>query len=58
MTVGEALLGLIPHMIAFPKDPEFCLKIGGILVERSKPFAASRGDVKEFAPRVLELLDK
>lgn len=58
ITAGEALLRLIPHMIAFPKDPEFCLRIGGILVENSAHFEALRGDVKEFAPRVLELLDK
>lgn len=58
ITAGEALLRLVPHMIAFPKDPEFCLRIGGILVEKSARFEALRGDVREFAPRVLELLDK
>lgn len=58
ITAGEALLRLVPHMIAFPKDPEFCLRIGGILVEKSARFEALRGDVKEFAPRILELLDK
>jgi hypothetical protein len=58
ITQGEALLKLIPHMIALPKDPKFALELGGALVNKNGLFVGERGDVGEFAPKILELLDK
>jgi hypothetical protein len=57
LSTGDALLGLIPHMIAFPVNPEFCLKQGARLIEGARGFEAVRGEVTLFAPKVLELLD-
>ncbi len=58
INTGEALLRLVPHMIPFPKDPAFALGFGRNLVRNASLLEGVRGEVKEFAPKILELLDK
>jgi hypothetical protein len=55
---GEGLLRLIPHMIAMPVNPAFCLRMGSAAVREVPIFEAERGDAKDFAPKILELLEK
>jgi len=58
INTGEALLRLVPHMIPFPKDPAFALDLGRNMLRNTHLLEGLRGDVREFAPKILELLDK
>jgi hypothetical protein len=58
ISAGEGLLRLIPHMIAMPVNPAFCLRMGSAAVREVPIFEAERGDAKDFAPKILELLEK
>lgn len=58
LSPGEAIMELIPHTLAFRKDPAFSLRVLDLVAQRAIIIKSPRGDVKKFAKFLLAFFDK
>jgi hypothetical protein len=58
LSAGQGVLELIPFALSFRRNPEFCLRVLNSVASRAIIASSPRGTAEEFAPRILDLVDK
>ncbi len=58
LSAGQGLLELIPFALSFRRNPEFCLRVLNSAAARAIIASSPRGTAEEFAPLILDFVDK